>query len=62
MAAPSKALIRDLRRVVGTSHVLHRPDELLAYEYDAAVDRALPEVVVSSRVNGRGGTSGGHSP
>ena len=46
MAAPSKALIRDLRRVVGEAHVLHRPEELMAYEYDAAVERALPEVVV----------------
>jgi glycolate oxidase len=46
MAPPSKALIRDLRRVVGTSYVLHRPEELLTYEYDAAVERASPEVVV----------------
>ena len=46
MATPSKSLIRDLRRTVGASHVLHRPDELVAYEYDAAVDRASPELVV----------------
>ena len=46
MATPSKALIRDLQRVVGAAHVLHRPEELMAYEYDAAVERALPEAVV----------------
>ncbi len=39
-------LARELRAIVGATHVLDTPDELLAYEYDATIDRARPDLVV----------------
>ncbi|MCY4623749.1 MAG: FAD-binding protein [Chloroflexi bacterium] len=39
------ALVRELQRAVGSRYVLSRPQELLVYEYDGAVERALPSVV-----------------
>ncbi len=39
-------LIAALAPIVGERHVLHRPEELMLYEYDgSALDQALPEVV-----------------
>ncbi len=40
------ALVADLRRIVGDAWVLSDPDDLLLYEYDGSVDRALPDAVV----------------
>ena len=39
-------LVRDLQRAVGADHVLYAPEDLIAYEYDATIDRARPDVVV----------------
>jgi glycolate oxidase len=39
-------LVRDLQRAVGAEHVLHAPEDLVAHEYDATIDRARPDVVV----------------
>jgi glycolate dehydrogenase FAD-linked subunit len=39
-------LIRDLQGAVGRRWVLHAPEDLLVYEYDATIDRGLPEAVV----------------
>jgi glycolate oxidase len=40
-------LIADLSNVLGPRYVLHRPEELMLYEYDAsALDQALADVVV----------------
>jgi glycolate oxidase len=39
-------LVRDLQRGLGRRYVLHAPDDLLVYEYDATIDRGLPEAVV----------------
>ncbi|MEE8385573.1 MAG: FAD-binding protein, partial [Dehalococcoidia bacterium] len=44
MAKPK--LIRDLRRAVGGKWVLHNPEDLIVYEYDATIERGLPEAVV----------------
>ncbi len=39
--------IRDLEKVVGdTRYVVWRPEDLLLYEYDGSIDRALPGTVV----------------
>ncbi len=38
-------LVRELQQAVGSRYVLSRPEELLVYEYDGAVERALPNVV-----------------
>ena len=39
-------VIGELRAIVGPSGVLHAPEDLIVYEYDAYLDRALPQVVV----------------
>jgi glycolate oxidase len=39
-------LARELRQIVGAAHVIDAPEELLAYEYDATIDRAQPDLVV----------------
>jgi len=39
-------LVRDLRAALGSDRVLHAPEDLLTYEYDASIDRAVPDVVV----------------
>jgi glycolate oxidase len=40
------SLVRDLQGAIGKKHVLHAPEDLLVYEYDATIERGLPEVVV----------------
>ena len=42
-------LIRDLVAIVGEPNVVHRPEDLIVFEYDGSVDRALPTVVVLPR-------------
>jgi len=39
-------LARELRQIVGAAHLVDAPEELLAYEYDATIDRAQPDLVV----------------
>lgn len=39
-------LIKGLKRIVGKEYVLTRPAQLQVYEYDASLDRHLPDVVV----------------
>ena len=41
-----KRLVKELERIVGRGMVLHHPDDLLVFEYDGSVDRALPSAVV----------------
>ena len=40
-----KAIIQELQAIVGTDYVLHKPEDLIVFEYDGSVDRALPTVV-----------------
>jgi len=42
----AKRLIRELQSALGRRWVLHAPEDLLVYEYDATIDRALPQAVV----------------
>jgi len=44
--APRSGLIRDLQDALGVSNVLHAPEDLAVYEYDATIERSLPDVVV----------------
>jgi len=48
MAGPTvaKHVIVRLERALGRDAVLWRPEEMLAYEYDATIEKALPQVVV----------------
>lgn len=45
----SKELVNELVRVLGKDWVLSAPEDLMLYEYDGAVDRALPQAVVFPR-------------
>ena len=38
--------VRDLQGAVGRKWVLHAPEDLIVYEYDATIERGLPEAVV----------------
>ena len=40
------AVIVELRRIVGPDAVLHRPEDLMLYEYDAGVRKSTPGAVV----------------
>src|SRR5271170_1706000 len=42
-------LLRDLKSLLGDAAVLHRPEELLLYEYDGSVEVARPTCVVFPR-------------
>ena len=42
-------LISDLVAIVGEPNVVHRAEDLIVFEYDGSVDRALPTVVVLPR-------------
>ncbi len=39
-------LIQELSAIVGDDYVVHDPDDLIVFEYDGSVDRALPQAVV----------------
>jgi glycolate oxidase len=39
------AAIRELQKLLGPSAVLHRPEDLLLYEYDGSVEKGLPDAV-----------------
>jgi len=42
-------LLRDLKSLLGSEAVLHRPEELMLYEYDGSVEVARPNCVVFPR-------------
>lgn len=41
-----KTLINKLKAIVGDTYVLHEPEDLIVFEYDGSVDKALPLAVV----------------
>ena len=44
--APRSPLVRELQAAIGRRCVLSAPEDLLVYEYDATIERGLPEAVV----------------
>src|SRR5436853_2573731 len=42
----SSSIVRGLRKIAGRDAVLSRPEDLMLYEYDGGVQRALPQAVV----------------
>ncbi len=40
------SIVNELRAIVGDEHVVHKPEDLIVYEYDGSVDKAMPTVVV----------------
>lgn len=45
----NSSLVQELISLLGTSNVLHRPEDLILYEYDGSVEKARPDVVVFPR-------------
>ncbi len=43
------SLLRELTTLLGTANVLHQHDDLLLFEYDGSVEKALPDLVVFPR-------------
>src|SRR4051794_39738991 len=43
------SLASRLKRIVGSDAVLHRPQDLMLYEYDGGVDRGTPDAVCFPR-------------
>lgn len=39
-------LVRELQAAIGKKWVLHEPEDLMVYEYDATIERGMPEAVV----------------
>ena len=46
MESTRPSIIRDLERIVGRANVIYHPEDLLVYEYDGSIDRAVPQAVV----------------
>ena len=42
----TRRLIEELKSVVGDEYVIHLDEDLLVFEYDGSVDKALPTAVV----------------
>ena len=40
------AVVQQLKAIVGDDYVIHRPEDLIVFEYDGSVDRGLPTLVV----------------
>ncbi len=45
MTLDMNSIIPQLQAVVGAEYVIHKPEDLIVFEYDGSVDRALPTVV-----------------
>jgi len=44
--ATKTAAVQELSNLLGARYVLHTPYDLMLYEYDASIDRSLPDIVV----------------
>src|SRR5579863_5825961 len=45
-AEKKEIVVQELRDLLGARYVLHTPYDLMLYEYDASIDRSLPDIVV----------------
>jgi glycolate oxidase len=43
------SLIRELQSLLGAENVLHRPEDLVLYEFDGSVEKGRPDVIVFPR-------------
>ena len=46
MKKSQRRIIKELEDIVGKSNVIYHPEDLLVYEYDGSIDKAIPEAVV----------------
>ncbi len=45
----TQGFIRELKRLIGPTAVLHLPEDVLLYEYDGSVEKGRPDVVAFPR-------------
>lgn len=46
MSRERRRVIKELQGIVGKDNVIYHPEDLLVFEYDGAIDRAMPDAVV----------------
>ena len=46
MAKIGRRIVKMLEAIVGRSNVVYHPEDLLVFEYDGSIDRAMPDAVV----------------
>ena len=46
MASSQRRVIKGLEAIVGKDYVIYHPEDLMVYEYDGSIDKAIPQVVV----------------
>ena len=46
MIGSDRRIIKDLGKIVGKSNVIHHPEDLLVFEYDGSIEKAVPQAVV----------------
>ena len=46
MKKSQQHIIKELEDIVGKPNVIYHPEDLLVYEYDGSIDKAIPEAVV----------------
>ena len=46
MAKNQRRIVKELEAIVGRANVIYHPEDLLVYEYDGSIDKAMPEAVV----------------
>ena len=45
MPKSQRRIVRELEQVLGRGNVVHHPEDLLVYEYDGSIDKAIPQAV-----------------
>ncbi len=43
--ADLREVVAELQAIVGAAYVIHRPEDLIVFEYDGSVDKAMPQMV-----------------
>ena len=46
MAKSRRRVVKELEAIVGRANVIYHPEDLLVFEYDGSIDRAMPQAVV----------------
>ncbi len=52
MKKSQQRIIKELEDIVGKPNVIYHPEDLLVYEYDGSIDKAMPEAVVFPATTG----------
>ena len=46
LAKSRRRVVKELEAIVGRANVIYHPEDLLVFEYDGSIDRAMPQAVV----------------